>query len=110
MGIILSVERIENFVERRGYASSHEEFAEDYEVNAKKRITNVLHELGIWSLQRHNVNRSRPPARHDTLQGLTVLVIKVSSVIAPNPTYLTINLNECQRRCLSIGASIHHQY
>ena len=49
MGIILSLERIESFVERSGY-DSLEEFAEDYEVNAEKRIINVLHELGIWGL------------------------------------------------------------
>ena len=49
MGIILSMERIENFVQRSGF-SSLEEFADDYEVKAEKRITNVLKEMGIWGL------------------------------------------------------------
>ena len=49
MGIILSMERIESFVERSGF-SSLEEFADDYEVKAEKRITNVLKEMGIWGL------------------------------------------------------------
>ena len=49
MGIILSMERIENFVQRSGF-SSLEEFADDYEVKAEKRITNVLQEMGIWGL------------------------------------------------------------
>ena len=49
MGIILSMERIENFVQRSGF-NSLEEFADDYEVKAEKRITNVLKEMGIWGL------------------------------------------------------------
>lgn len=49
MGIILTMERIENFVQRSGF-SSLEEFADDYEVKAEKRITNVLKEMGIWGL------------------------------------------------------------
>ena len=43
------MERIENFVQRSGF-NSLEEFADDYEVKAEKRITNVLKEMGIWGL------------------------------------------------------------
>jgi hypothetical protein len=49
MGIILSMNRIESFVEESGFKSL-EEFAEHYETGAEKRITNVLNEMGIWGL------------------------------------------------------------
>ena len=59
MGIILSMERIENFVQRSGF-NSLEEFADDYEVKAEKRITNVLKEMGIWGLV-NTIRKSRVP-------------------------------------------------
>lgn len=49
MAIILPMERIENFVERCGF-DSLDDFAEDYEVKAEKRISNVLNEIGVWGL------------------------------------------------------------
>jgi hypothetical protein len=49
MGLTVSMERIESFVERSGF-NSLEEFAEDYETKAEERITNVLNEMGIWGL------------------------------------------------------------
>ena len=49
MGIKLSLQRIEDFVERSGFKSL-EEFAENYEINAEKRIIHVLGEMGIWGL------------------------------------------------------------
>ena len=49
MGLTVSMERIESFVERSGF-NSLDEFAEDYETKAEERITNVLNEMGIWGL------------------------------------------------------------
>ena len=49
MGLTVSMERIESFVERSGF-NSLDEFAEDYETKAEERITNVLKEMGIWGL------------------------------------------------------------
>jgi len=49
MGLTVSMERIESFVERSGF-NSLEEFAEDYETKAEERIANVLKEMGIWGL------------------------------------------------------------
>ena len=49
MGLTVSMERIESFVERSGF-NSLDEFAEDYETKAEERIANVLKEMGIWGL------------------------------------------------------------
>ena len=49
MGLTVSMERIESFVERSGF-NSLDEFAEDYETKAEERIISVLKEMGIWGL------------------------------------------------------------
>ena len=49
MGLTVSMERIESFVERSGF-NSLDEFAEDYETKAEERIINDLYEMGIWGL------------------------------------------------------------